>query len=255
MAKALATAQVQSVREITKKADIKKTNKKATIFVLALLISLMVLYISYLGYNYYINSRFEYSESEAGITFYSKDFVVKDSLNKILDTSEILIVFNIKEKDLNYTENITESIVLFNSIFASKNVSTVTVIGVLNNRGNLLSCTTNRGDYYTNEAIDDVNCNALMDSYNSKIVVDFPNPSLKSSSVYLYPEESYLNIKSRNIEDLMISNYLILKFRYPDLEKTLQDIEEIKNNLEGVNLINDVNQALIDTNTEIDTNN
>lgn len=240
MAKALATAQVQSVREITKKADIKKTNKKVTVFVLTLLISIMVIYISYLGYNYYVNSRFEYKESELGVNFYAKDFGVNDSLNKILMDSNILISVNINEKDLNQTDQITESVVLFNTILSSKNKFTITIINVLDNTGNLINCTTNKGDVYTNEQLDAVSCKDILNSSNSTIIIYFPNANLKESAVYLSPTDKKLEIKPKTERDLMVSTYLVLKSEYPDLEETLSQVEAIKNKLGDMNSIKDL---------------
>lgn len=235
MVRALATAQVQSVREISKKADIKKTNKKMTIFVLAFFISLMVLYVGYMSYTYYVNSRFEFKESERGINFYSKEYGVKDALNTILGDSNILILANIKEKDSNNTEPVTESIVLFNTMLFSKQKNATTIINILDNSNNIVSCTTNKGDFYTNEELLGSDCYDIINSATSIISFDYPDENLKESAVYLNSAKKKLEIKSRTKNDLIISTYLILKSNYPDLEKTLSQVEAIKEKLGDIN--------------------
>ena len=228
MVRALATAQVQSVREITKKADIKKTNKKLTIFVLAFFISLIVLYICFLGYTYFVSSRYEYKESEAGINFYSKEFGVRNAITKTIDSSEILIVVNINQEDLNYTEYITEPVVLLNTIFVYKNQKTVTLINTTDSRNNIINCVTNKGDIYTNDLLEKKDCEVLLNSESSKIIIDFPSSTLKESAVYVDPEKKTISIKTKNVNDTLKGVYLILKSRYSDLEDVLSKVEEVK---------------------------
>ncbi|HOW29583.1 MAG TPA: hypothetical protein PK685_02830 [archaeon] len=243
MVRALATAQVQSVREITKKADIKKTNKKLTVFVLAFFISLIVIYLTYLSYNYYVTSRFEYKESELGINFYSKEFGVRNSLNLVLNDSNVLVFANLKQEDTNNTEVITDTIVLLNTVYPAKNIPIITTINYLDNRGNLINCSTNKGDVYTNEILSKEDCLNYQKSENTKIFIEYPNSNLKESAVFVYPKEHKIVIKAKNSEKLITATYLILKSKYSDLEKILSKVEEIKKKL-GETVLSDLNKTV-----------
>ncbi len=240
MAKALATAQLQTVREIKKKANIKKANRKATVFVLALFISLIVVYISYLGYSYYQSSRFEYREYESGITFYSREFAVRDAIGKCLEPESILVVINIADGDTNYTSYITDMIVLYNTILVYKGKATTTQINTVDSRGNIINCVTNRGDVYTNDLLARDECIALQESESSKIVIAYPSNNLKEPAVYCDPIKNIIDIKPRTAKDSMISTYIVLKSKYPDLEEVIQTVEKVKKEL-GDSILSDIN--------------
>jgi len=242
MVRALATAQVQSVREITKKADIKKANKKITIFVLAFFISLIVLFISYNIYTYYLENKYEFKENESGIDFYSKELPIKEGLGQILDKQNILMSVNIYEKDINKTLEITEVVILLNSILVSKNKNVITQINIVDSKENILNCTTNKGDIYTNETISKEECTEIINNSEATIFFDLPDETRETSIVYLYPFSNRIEIRSKNRDQLFISVYLILKSKYSDLEKTLLEIEEIKKII-GEKISSDINSS------------
>jgi len=253
MAKALVTAQIQSVREIKKKATIKKTNKKITVFVLALLISLILLYVAYLSYTYYVANKYEYKESELGISFYSKEYGVRNAIHKILDTPTILVSYNVPEINASNTESITDSIVLFNYIFPANNIKIITLINNIDNKGRIINCSTNEGDIYTHKVLLSIECNELIKSSHSVISIDFPNPNLKETTVFVNPKENTILFKPKTKNDLVVSTYLLLKSKYPNLEEILLKVEEIKKTL-GDTILADLNKSQ-DSNDFFDSNN
>lgn len=259
MARALVTAQVQSVKEINKKAEIKKWNKKITTIVLIVLIlSICAIFV----YNFFQGKNFQrikydFSESELGVTFYSNEFSIADSLNIIKQDKNITLVFTIDEKDINNLSDFSESISLFMYLF-SANDKKITQIVNVSNKNSILYCSTNYGDIYSNEDISAQECLSLINSADTLIVLKYPQSTLNESAIYLNASEKNVLITPKSLEDLSISTYLLLKSMYPNMEKTLESIYKIKESLTDEtsliksidqNVDNQIDQTITDDNT------
>ncbi|MDD3245039.1 MAG: hypothetical protein PHU47_02725 [Candidatus ainarchaeum sp.] len=259
MARALVTAQVQSVKEINKKAEIKKWNRKITTIVLVVLIlSICAIFV----YNFFQGKNFQrikydFSESELGVTFYSNEFSIADSLNIIKQDKNITLVFTIDEKDINNLSDFSESISLFMYLF-SANDKKVTQIVNVSNKNSILYCSTNYGDIYSNEDISAQECLSLINSADTLIVLKYPQSTLNESAIYLNASEKNVLITPKSLEDLSISTYLLLKSMYPNMEKTLESIYKIRESLtDETSLIKSIDQNVadqIDQNTVTDSN-
>ena len=248
MARALVTAQVQSVKEINKKAEIKKWNKKITTIVLVVLIlSICAVFV----YNFFQGKNFQrikydFSESELGVTFYSNEFSIADSLNIIKQDKNITLVFTIDEKDINNLSDFSESISLFMYLF-SANDKKVTQIVNVSNKNSILYCSTNYGDIYSNEDISAQECLSLINSADTLIVLKYPQSTLNESAIYLNASEKNVLITPKSLEDLSISTYLLLKSMYPNMEKTLESIYKIRESLtDETSLIKSIDQNVAD---------
>ena len=248
MARALVTAQVQSVKEINKKAEIKKWNKKITTIVLVILIlSICAIFV----YNFFQGKNFQrikydFSESELGVTFYSNEFSIADSLNIIKQDKNITLVFTIDEKDINNLSDFSESISLFMYLF-SANDKKITQIVNVSNKNSILYCSTNYGDIYSNEDISAQECLSLINSADTLIVLKYPQSTLNESAIYLNASEKNVLITPKSLEDLSISTYLLLKSMYPNMEKTLESIYKIKESLtDETSLIKSIDQNVAD---------
>ncbi len=248
MARALVTAQVQSVKEINKKAEIKKWNKKITTIVLIVLIlSICAIFV----YNFFQGKNFQrikydFSESELGVTFYSNEFSIADSLNIIKQDKNITLVFTIDEKDINNLSDFSESISLFMYLF-SANDKKITQIVNVSNKNSILYCSTNYGDIYSNEDISAQECLSLINSADTLIVLKYPQSTLNESAIYLNASEKNVLITPKSLEDLSISTYLLLKSMYPNMEKTLESIYKIKESLtDETSLIKSIDQNVDD---------
>lgn len=248
MARALVTAQVQSVKEINKKAEIKKWNKKITTIVLIVLIlSICAIFV----YNFFQGKNFQrikydFSESELGVTFYSNEFSIADSLNIIKQDKNITLVFTIDEKDINNLSDFSESISLFMYLF-SANDKKITQIVNVSNKNSILYCSTNYGDIYSNEDISAQECLSLINSADTLIVLKYPQSTLNESAIYLNASEKNVLITPKSLEDLSISTYLLLKSMYPNMEKTLENIYKIKESLtDETSLIKSIDQNVDD---------
>ncbi|MFA5745229.1 MAG: hypothetical protein WCX82_01730 [archaeon] len=259
MVRALSTAQVQSVREINKNAGVKKANKTLSVIVVLVLVLAMLGFIGYKAYNYYIDSRFDFKDSEMGINFYSQDMQLRDALTTVMDNNNITISANTIVDDFNSIEAATEPMILLTTILSSKNKTTTIVVNGLNEKRELVYCSTNLGDLYTNTDLNKEECMVLIDGAESLISIDLPNDKLTESRVNVYPLEKRIQVKPRTKDDMMISTYLILKSNYPDLENTLSAVEAIKKKLSqqtnaDANAVQDQN-VLVDANVIIDSNN
>lgn len=248
MARALVTAQVQSVKEINKKAEIKKWNKKITTIVLIVLIlSICAIFV----YNFFQGKNFQrikydFSESELGVTFYSNEFSIADSLNIIKQDKNITLVFTIDEKDINNLSDFSESISLFMYLF-SANDKKITQIVNVSNKNSILYCSTNYGDIYSNEDISAQECLSLINSADTLIVLKYPQSTLNESAIYLNASEKNVLITPKSLEDLSISTYLLLKSMYPNMEKTLESIYKIRESLtDETSLIKSIDQNVDD---------
>lgn len=227
MVRALATAQVQSVKEINKKAKIKRFNKNITTIILVILIlAIAVVFV----YNFFQQNKFDFSETELGIVFYSDDFSIADSLNIIKQDQNITLVYNIESKDINKLSDFSESLSLFTYLFSANNKNTTHIFNIIEDK-NILSCSTNFGDLYSNEDLSSEECLSLINSASTLFVLNYPNPNLRESAIYLNAIEKNVLVTSKSLEDLSISTYLLLKSMYPNMEKTLKEVYEIKDSL------------------------
>lgn len=231
MIKPLAPAQIQSVREIKKKANIKKSNKKATIFVLALLVSLILIYICYLGYTYYIDNKYEYKETESGISFFSKDYGVKSAISKILDSDEIYLFVNIYDDNSTNIDLLTETVVFYNSILTYKQKNLTTTINTVDYKNNIVTCVSNKGDVLTGEKLETEECVSIFEGNKNKIVISTINPKQKTTEVYALVDKDAIEIKLKSFNDLRLVSYIILKSKYQDIEEILLKIEKETENL------------------------
>lgn len=246
MVRALATAQVQSVKEINKKAKIKRFNKKITTVILVILIlAICAIFV----YNFFDKNRFDFSETELGVVFYSNDFSIADSLNIVKQDQNITLVYNIENKDINKLSDFSESLSLFTYLFSANNKNTTHVFNIIENK-NILYCSTNYGDLYSNEDLSSEECLSLINSASTLFVLNYPNPNLKEPAIYLNAIEKNVLVTPKSLEDLSISTYLILKSMFPSMENTLKEIYKIKESLGDENSLIKPIESNRDVNTD-----
>lgn len=251
MVRALQTAQTQSVREIKKNADIKKTNKKISTFVVVFLVVLIIGFIAYKAYAYYQSTKFDFKETEKGINFYSKDLAVKDAISVILDSNDILLSTNTVVTSENTENPIVEPMVLATTVLVFKDKNVVNVDNIVDSNYTIINCATDQGP--ENKVIDlnGPDCQNIIDSITPKIIINTPNPNLKESRVEIYPIEKTIIFYSKSSNDLLISTYLLLKSNYSDIDEILQRVEFIKKKISTII----PKENTIDTNaTQSDTN-
>jgi hypothetical protein len=244
MVRALSTAQTQSVREIKKNADIKKANKKLSVFVVTFFIMLIIGFIAFKAYTYYQSTKFDFKETEKGINFYSKDMPIKDALQVSLDSNKIAISTNLLINYSGTTNPVLEPSILATTIFVFKDKNTININNRLDENFSIIKCSTNYGDNLTSVDLNSTECLALFSQIESKLVINTPNPSLKESRVDIYPMEKTIIINSKSETDLLVSTYLLLKANYSDVESILFKVENIKKKLSNY----------LDSNSVKDTN-
>ena len=128
MVEVLSSARTQSVKEIKKRAKIKKRNK---LIVKWFLIIIIVLALAFLIKNYILDNKHSFVDQTTGITFYSKDFYVRDVYKILASDRNISIVFNIGSKDINSIGDFTENIVYLQSVFSANNLSPVLIVNIM----------------------------------------------------------------------------------------------------------------------------
>lgn len=259
MVRALSTAQTQSVREITKKADIKKANKKLSVFVVTFFIVLIVGFIAFKAYTYYQSTKFDFKETEKGINFYSKDMPIKDALKVALDSNKIAISTNLINTYSGTTNPVLEPSILATTIFVFKDKNTININNRLDENLSIIKCSTNYGDNLTSVDLNSTECLVLFSGIESKLVINTPNPSLKESRVDIYPMQKTIIINSKSENDLLVSTYLLLKANYSDIENILFKVENIKKKLANYldsNSIKDTNSTKpSDSNSNLEDSN
>ena len=231
MVRALSEARTQSVREIQKKANIKKANKKLSVFVVAFFIALIVGFIAFKAYAYYQNTKFDFKETENGINFYSKDMPIKEALQVILDSNQVAISTNLIDTYQGETNPVLESSILATTVFVFKDKNTININNRIDNDSSIIKCSTNYGDNLTSVDLNASECEALFSQIESKLVINTPNSNLKESRVDIYPLEKKVIINSKSENDLLVSTYLLLSANYPDLENVLSKVENLKSKL------------------------
>lgn len=255
MVRALSTAQTQSVREITKKADIKKVNKKVSVIIVIFFILLIIGFIAYQVYNYYQENKFDFKETEKGITFYSKDMPVRNALISAIDNNTIIVSADTLLDHPETIGGIIEPTVLLTTIFIATDKNVININNVVDGNGNLLGCSTNYGDRKTEATIGPEECLAIMENTKTIVVLYVPDSNLKESRVNIYPLEKRIEIISKNNYDMYMSSYLLLKSSHSNFDAILESVEHLKKKISD---LIDSNQLVIDSNTtdsnEIDAN-
>jgi hypothetical protein len=244
MSKALSSAKVQSVREIKKKANIKKINKRITtiVIILVVLVLLGMFFKSYIidenGLqslkNIFSNNTFE--DEELGIKFYSQDFPVSSALDILEKDTNFNIVYNTNIEDQNYLSNVYQTINTTQSIYSSKGKNVTLIITSLDNSNNLITCATNFGDINRSEQIDSNTCEDLIKRYRTTIIIDYIKPQLEDSTVKINVDEKLIIVNPKSKDDLDRSILLILKAMYSDYEETISKIKYFNDKIKDLNM-------------------
>lgn len=251
MVRALSEAKTQSVREIKKKAEIKKANKRLSVFVVSFFVALIIGFIAFKAYSYYQNTKFDFKETEKGIIFYSKDIPVKEAIQVVFDSNDVAISTYLFKNYQGETNPILESSILATTVFVFKDKNTININNRIDENFSVIRCTTNYGDNLTSVDLNSDDCLDLFSQIGSKLVINTPNPSLKESRVDIYPLEKKIIINSKSENDLLVSTYLLLSANYSDIDDVLSRVENLKSQLADV-LVKDSEK---DTNTTLSDSN
>jgi len=253
MPEALVVAQSQSVKEIKEKSKIKKIHKIVTYVIIAVVI---IAVIGYLSYNYINKTKFEFKMTQSGVAFYSNDFPVADAMNILSQDNNVLLVLDFKEKDLNFLANISESVIYMHSVLGAKQKNVLFVINTLNDERRIVGCQSNMGDIYENKTLTADECKLLLDSNRTSIIIDYPDNSLKNTSVYASVTEKFIYIKSDDTDGLKRAVQGISELLFSDIDEINKSIENFNKSfndkslskaIDGNSLVGDSN--LSDSNT------
>ncbi len=243
MMKPLSTAKLQSVREIKKKAKIKKINKTATtiIFILLLLVviffSAKIFFIDNLDFSNIFSNNQEYKVTELGITFLSNDFPVMDAINILEQDKNVTLLYNVPYDNQDYLLTIPDLFYIYPSAFSAKGKHITIVIGLLDENNKIVSCVSNIGDIYKNEEISLEECQEIITKKNTLINIYYPREDIKETKVHLMVEEKIIMIVPKDTEDLHAATYLLLKGMYEEFDDIMREIDSfsVDQNIEYIN--------------------
>lgn len=251
MVRALSEAKTQSVREIKKKAEIKKANKRLSVFVVSFFVALIIGFIAFKAFSYYQNTKFDFKETEKGINFYSKDIPVKEAIQVVFDSNDVAVSTNLINNYQGTVNPILEPSIMATTVFVFNDKNTININNRIDENFSVIRCSTNYGDMRTSVELNGTECLDLFSQIESKLVINAPNPSLKESRVDIYPLEKKIIINSKSENDLLVSTYLLLFAKYSDIDEILSRVENLKSEIANV-LIEDSEN---DTSTILDSNN
>lgn len=242
MMKPLSTAKLQSVREIKKKAKLKKINKTITtiVFILLLLIvvffSIKFFFIDSLSISSIFSSTQKHSVTELGITFTSYDFGVSDAITILEQDKNITLLYNIPYYDQNYLLTIPDLFYIYPSVFSAKRKNLTMVIGLVDEDNKIVSCFSNLGDIYKNEEISYEECQKVITKENTLINIQYPKENIKETNVYLMVDKKMITIVPKDTEELHIATFLLLKGMY-------EEFDDIMEKVRGFSIDQDIDHA------------
>jgi hypothetical protein len=225
MIKPLSTAKLQSVREIKKKAKVKKINKTVTTIVIIILLLVIIFFsLKTFVFPFFLNQ--EYTETEYGVTFVSKEYNVVDSIKILEQDKNISVLYNVPYENQEYMYDIPDLFYIYPSVFSAKQKNVTIIVGLLDSKNNLVGCTTNFGDKNINEDINAEACQSLIQKNNLLVNIKYPNS--EETKVYLSVDEKLITIHAKNIQELHIATYVLLKSMYEEFEDIMQKIRDFK---------------------------
>ncbi len=230
MVEILSSARTQSVKEIKKKARAKRRKKQITKWIIIIII---VIILAFLINNFILQNKYSYVDKDSGITFYSKDFYVKDVFTILSKDQNTLLVFNIMPDDMNDLGLFVEQINYLQSVFAAKQKINILIINVMDETRRTISCQSNLGDLYTNEELTKEECSELLKSNTTSIIIDFPDETLEESVVIGSVGEKYIYIQTKSKEDLDKAVLLVTTMMFEDINYVNSAVENIRNQMDA----------------------
>ncbi|MFH1240304.1 MAG: hypothetical protein V1672_03740 [Candidatus Diapherotrites archaeon] len=143
-----------------------------------------------------------------------------DDLTYVLDSyktnNDFLLIFDFKENDAlnNYMFN---SMLTLSVVLVAHDKNAITFLKVVNADSELVSCSSNMGNYDSeiNFSVDE--CNAFLDSSNAvKIILERPLKSLSKSQIKLYENEIY--ITPTDYTNISNATFTLAELLYSDAE-------------------------------------
>ena len=143
-----------------------------------------------------------------------------DDLTAVLDSyktnNDFLLIFDFKENDPlnNYMFN---SILTLSVVLVAHDKNAITFLKVVNADSELVSCSSNMGDYDSEITFSAEECNAFLESSDAvKIILERPLSSLPKPQIKLYENEIYLTPTDYiNIRDV---TFTLAELLYSDAE-------------------------------------
>ncbi len=231
MIKPLSTAKLQSVREIKKKAKIKKMHRQITtiVFIVLLLlvvfISLKTFVIDDFSFSNIFSPKQEYKETELGVSFLSNDFPVMDAISILEQDKNITLLYNVPYDNQDYLLTIPDLFYIYPSVFSAKGKHITIVIGLLDENNKIVSCVSNLGDIYKNEEISLEECVEIITKKNTLINIYYPREDIKETNVHLMVDKKIIMIVPKDTEDLHVATYLLLKGMYEEFDDIMRKID------------------------------
>jgi len=228
----------QTEEEVKRSKFVKKQTKLIVNIIIILSISLIV---GVIIYNYSLQNKYSFTDNESGIAIYSNGFSIPDAFNVISKDINFTLGFYYNEDDLNYISTIAPPIIQLRKIFGvkegagEKKVDFV-LIG-LNNNGDVTSCQASLGDYKMNQDFNAQDCLSILSKKQSSLLVEYPDPQLNETSIYLDASNKSIIVKLKSAEDIEKALVLIEKFLFPDLDDIQKYIDDFEKELADSNVL------------------
>ena len=154
-----------------------------------LLIIISLILISAFVFIFYAKSN-NFERNNVQIISYSDDLT--SVLNLYKSNNDFLLIFDFKENDAlnNYMFN---SMLTLSVVLVSHDKNAITFLKVVNADSELVSCSSNMGDYDSEINFSPEECNAFLESSDAvKIILERPLKSLSKPQIKLYENEIYI---------------------------------------------------------------
>lgn len=178
-----------------------------------LLIIVSLILIAAFAFIFYGSSN-NFERNNVQIISYSDDLT--QVLNSYKSSDEFLLIFDFKENDPlnNYMFN---SMLTLSVVLVAHDKNAITFLKVVNADSELVSCSSNMGDYDSEITLSAEECNAFLDSSDAvKIILERPLSSLSKPQIKFYENEIY--ITPTDYTNISTATFTLAEILYSDAE-------------------------------------
>lgn len=178
-----------------------------------LLIIVSLILIAAFAFIFYGSSN-NFERNNVQIISYSDDLT--QVLNSYKSSDEFLLIFDFKENDPlnNYMFN---SMLTISVVLVAHDKNAITFLKVVNADSELVSCSSNMGNYDSEITFSAEECNAFLDSSDAvKIILERPLSSLPKPQIKFYENEIY--ITPTDYTNISTATFTLAEILYSDAE-------------------------------------
>ena len=201
-------------------------DKNLDFYLTAILALLIVVVGGFVAMNLQF-SDYKYATSRPGADFVSNVDEPPVLLDSIRGSTHFIVSPQFVQ---NGAQNsyMASSLTLFNTVLSAKRKNIVVIGRVVDEKGAILECQSNFGDFKTNEAISKELCEQMLaDATSVRAFVDLPSSSLSSNRIIL--EKNLVRVEPSSFDGVAVASYTLLEALYPDTPAIIESVNNLVN--------------------------